>query len=76
MSIRFRGHEPLMMFYLLPEEVVARTGLTDFPREPHKILDDPHWREVYESDYFQLALCDTWAWLVWDYLGIRGGNSS
>jgi len=26
MSIRFRGHEPLMMFYLLPEEVVARTG--------------------------------------------------
>jgi hypothetical protein len=31
----------MMMFYLLPEEVVARTELTDFPREPHKILDDP-----------------------------------
>ena len=73
MSIRFRGHDRLMMFYLLPEEVVARTELTDFPREPHKILNDPKWREVYESDYFDLALCDTWAWLVWDYLGIRGG---
>ena len=62
-----------MMFYLLPEEVVARTELTDFPREPHKALDDPKWSKTYESDYFQLALCDTWAWLVWDYLGIRGG---
>ena len=50
MSIRFRGHDRLMMFYILPEEVIARTELTDFPREPHKILDNPHWREVYESD--------------------------
>ena len=73
MNTRFRGHEPLMMFYLLPEEVVARTELTDFPRDPYIILDDPKWREVYGSDYFQLALCDTWAWLIWDYLGIRGG---
>ena len=73
MNNRFRGHDALMMFYLLPEEVVARTELTDFPREPYKALDDPHWREVYDNDYFQLALCDTWAWLVWDYLGIRGG---
>ena len=72
-NTRFRGHDPLMMFYLLPEEVVARTELTDFPREPHKVLDDPKWREVYESDYFQLVLCDTWAWLVWDYFEIRGG---
>jgi hypothetical protein len=73
MNTRFRGHDALMMFYLLPEEVVARTELTDFPRDPYIALDDPHWREVYESEYFQLALCDTWAWLVWDYLGIRGG---
>ena len=73
MNNRFRGHDALMMFYLLPEAVVERTGLTDFPRDPYKVLDDPHWREVYESDYFQLALTDTWAWLVWDHLGIRGG---
>ena len=74
MNKRFRGHDSLMMFYLLPEEVVARTELTDFPRDPYKALDDPKWREVYESDYFQLALADTWAWLVWDHLGIRGGK--
>jgi len=73
MNIHFRGHDPLMMFYLLPEEVVARTELTDFPREPYTALDDPDWRKVYESDYFQLALSDTWAWLVWDYLDVRGG---
>ena len=73
MNIRFRGHDSLMMFYLLPEEIVARTELTEFPRDPYKALDDPKWREVYESDYFQLALSDTWAWLVWEHLGIRGG---
>jgi len=73
MNERFRGHEPLMMFYLLPEEIVARTELTDFPRDPNKAIDDPECRKVYESDYFQLALSDTWAWLIWDYLGIRGG---
>ena len=73
MNIHFRGHDPLMMFYLLPEEVVARTELTDFPRDPYKALDDPKWRKIYESDYFQLVLSDTWAWMVWDHLGIRGG---
>ena len=73
MDNRFRGHGPLMMFYLLPEEIVARTELTDFPRDPYTALDAPEWREVYESDYFQLALSDTWAWLVWDHLGVRGG---
>ena len=73
MNMRFRGHEQLMMFYLLPEEIVARSELTDFPRDPYKALDDPKWNGVYKSDYFQLALSDSWAWLVWDHLGIRGG---
>ena len=73
MNPRFRGHEPLMMFYLLPEEIVARTELTGFPRDPYIVLDDSKWREVYESDYFQLALSDTWAWLIWEHLGVRGG---
>jgi len=73
MNMRFRGHDQLMMFYLLPEDIVARTELVGFPRDPYKALEDPKWRKAYESDYFQLALTDTWAWLVWDHLGIRGG---
>jgi hypothetical protein len=73
MNLHFRGHEPLMMFYLLPEEIVARTNLTDFPRDPYVVLNNPKWRAVYESDYFQLVLTDTWAWLVWEYFGVRGG---
>ncbi len=73
MNTRFKGHGPLMMFYLLPEEIVARTNLIDFPRDPYRVLDDPKWRDVYESDYFQLVLIDIWAWVIWDYLGIRGG---
>jgi hypothetical protein len=29
-----------MMFYLLTEEIVGRTELTDFTRDPYKALDD------------------------------------
>ena len=73
MNPRFRGHEPLMMFYLLPEEIVKRAKLDDFPRDPYEALDNPEWRKTYESDYFQLVLSDTWAWLIWEHLGVRGG---
>ena len=73
MNPRFRGHERLMMFYFLPEEIVARVGMTDFPRDPYVILSNPKWREVYEGDYFEQVLIDTWAWLTWDYMGVRGG---
>jgi hypothetical protein len=73
MNPRFRRYEPLMMFYLLPEEVVARTELTAFPRDPYEVLENPKWREVYRSDYYMLALSDAWAWLVWEHLGVRGG---
>jgi hypothetical protein len=75
-NLRFKGHEPLMMFYLLPEEIVAQTEITDFPRDPYEVLDNPKWRDVYESDYFQLVLADTWAWLVWQGLNIRSGIDS
>jgi len=46
MNMCFKGHEPLMMFYLLPEEIVARTEIADFPRDPYIVLDDPQWREI------------------------------
>jgi hypothetical protein len=47
--------------------------MTDFPRDPYEALSNPKWREVYEGDYFTQVLTDTWAWLTWDYMGIRGG---
>lgn len=73
MNADFRGHERLMMFYMLPENVLARTEIPDFTRDPYKAIRSKKWREIYESDYFDLVLTDCWAWLVWDYLGIRGG---
>ena len=73
MNLRFEGHERLMMFYLLSEDIVARSEIVDFPRDPYLALNDSKWREIYESDYFDLVLTDTWAWLVWEHLGIRGG---
>jgi hypothetical protein len=73
MNPLFRGHEQLMMFYLLPENIVAdRAKMPDFPRDPYEVLNNPKWQEVYKSDYFQLALTDAWAWLIWEHLGVRG----
>jgi len=32
-----------------------------------------HWRSVYNSKYFQVIVLDTWGWMMWQCLGIRGG---
>jgi hypothetical protein len=65
---RFGDGMNQLMFCLRPDEYVAQTELTDFPRNLCLVLDDPKLRRVYESDYFQLTFCETWAWLIWDYL--------
>lgn len=74
--MEFRKYPRLPMFYLLPREIVDRINLLEFPRNPHEVLRNPHWQEVYNSDYFLLALTDTWAWMMWQFLEIRGGMES
>ena len=73
MNMLFRNFGPLMMFYLLSEDIVERIKLAHFPRDPYQILLNQNWRKEYDSDYFQQAMSDTWAWLVWDHMGVRGG---
>ena len=75
-NLRFEGHERLMMFYLLPRELVEKVNLLDFPRDPYEVFSSPKWIARYKDEYFDLVLYDTWAWLVWPHFGIRGGMES
>ena len=69
----FSGFSYLPLFYLIPEEMAIKRKLADFPRDPNVAVMDEHWREVYFSEYFQVMLLDTWGWMMWQALGIRGG---
>ena len=63
----------LPLFYLIPEEIAIKRKLADFPRDPNIVVMDEYWRSVYFSKHFQVMLLDTWGWMMWQSLGIRGG---
>ena len=63
----------LPLFYMIPYEIAERRNLHRFPRNPYVVATDPHWREVYYSKWFQVQVLDTWGWMMWQCLGIRGG---
>ncbi len=71
-----RQYPLLPMYYMLPQNVVKRINLSEFPRNPFEVINNPKWQGVYHSDYFLLALVDAWAWLMWQFMGIRGGMES
>lgn len=72
----FQDFPLLGMFYMLPQQLVEKSYLLDFPRNPWDVLESEHWRNVYQSDHFTLCLSDTWAWLTWPHFGIRGSLES
>jgi len=63
----------LPLFYMIPDEIAMTRKLDRFPRDPYVIATDPYWREFYQSKWFQVTLMDTWGWMMWQCLGIRGG---
>ena len=69
----FRKFSYLPIFYMIPDEIAIKRKLADFPRDPNTIVFSEHWREVYRSKHFQVMLLDTWGWMMWQSLGIRGG---
>lgn len=69
----FKGFYYLPLFYMIPDEIAVKRGLADFPRYPDVAVTDEKWRAVYNSKQFQTALLDTWGWMMWQCLGIRGG---
>ena len=69
----FREFIYLPIFYLIPDEIAIKRKLADFPRDPNMVVYNDHWREVYHSKHFQVMLLDTWGWMMWQSLGIRGG---
>ena len=66
----------LPMFYLIPEEYLAKRKLDKHPRDPMTFAVDPYWKAEYYSEYFQVQLMDMWAWMMWQSFGIRGGFDS
>ena len=69
----FKGYYFLPLFYLIPDEIAQKRGLADFPRDPYIAVTDEKWRAVYYSKQFQVIVLDTWAWMMWQCLGIKGG---
>ena len=63
----------LPLFYMIPDEIAVKRKLNEFPRDPYIAATDPHWQEVYHSKWFQVMVMDTWGWMMWQCLGIRGG---
>jgi hypothetical protein len=63
----------LPLFYLIPDEIAIKRKLADFPRDPNMVWLDKKWWEVYHSKHFQVMLLDTFGWMMWQSLGIRGG---
>ena len=68
-----KGFKYLPLFYLIPDEIALKRGLSGFPRDPYAAAMDAYWREVYNSKWFQVTVLDTWGWMMWQCLGIRGG---
>lgn len=63
----------LPLFYMIPYEIAHKRKLDEFPRNPYAAASCVEWREVYSSALFQTTLADTWGWMMWQCLGIRGG---
>ena len=63
----------LPLFYLIPDEIAQTRKLDSFSRDPYLAVTTPQWIEVYNSEWFQVMVLDTWGWMMWQCLGIRGG---
>ena len=69
----FEGMHFLPIIYLIPDEIAQKRGFVNFPRDPYIAATEDKWVEVYHSKQFQVMLLDTWAWMMWQCLGIKGG---
>ena len=72
-KIRFiKNIEFLTAFYIIPEQIVKNVcpQLLCISRNIYDLFHHPEQIELIESDYFELAIIDIYAYLVWPYLGI------
>jgi len=69
----FEGLHFLPIVYLIPDEIAEKRGFADFPRDPYIAATEDKWWETYHSKKFQVTLMDTWAWMMWQCLGVKGG---
>ena len=72
-KIRFiKNIEFLTAFYIIPEQIIKNVcpQLLCISRNIYDLFHHPEQIELIESDYFELAIIDIYAYLVWPYLGI------
>ena len=72
-KIRFiKNMEFLTAFYIIPEEIIKNTcpSLMSISRNIYDLFHHPEQIALIESDYFELAIIDIYAYLVWLYMGI------
>ena len=68
----FRNAEYISAFYFIPKSILDKCGeeINSIPRNPRKLLRDPRAIEVIESDLFKLVIIDSYAFMVWPFMGL------
>ena len=68
----FRNADFIPAFYFIPKSILDRCGfeLNSIPRNPRKILQSWDAIAMVESDLFLLAIIDTYAYMVWPFMGL------
>lgn len=70
----FQNAEFLPAFYYIPKSIIDKCGaeIKSIPRNPKKLLHD--WDAIVkvESDLFKLVITDTYAYMVWPFMGLDG----
>lgn len=71
----FRNAEFLPAFYMIPQEILIKCGLEmcSVPRNPRELITSYDAIAQVESDLFQLTIIDSYAYMVWPYMGVPGG---
>lgn len=68
----FRNAEYISAFYFIPKSILDKCGeeINSIPRNPRKLLQDRRAIEIVESDLFKLVIIDTYAFMVWPFMGL------
>lgn len=69
----FRNAEYISAFYFIPKSILDKCGeeINSIPRNPRKLLRDSRAIEVIESDLFKLVIIDSYAFMVWPFMGLE-----
>ena len=70
-STLFRNAQFLPAFYFIPQSILEKCDLElcSIPRNPQRLIQDWNAIAVVESNLFQLCIIDSYAYMVWPFMG-------